>query len=348
MEKKEERALCVPITRKLKRIMRLTTLFSLGVACCISASTYAQDYKLSMNKQNSSIIEILKDIEEKSEFTFFFNDNHVNVNQKASINVKDATLEEALAQVLKNTGYSYQIIDRQVLIKAGTSTAAGVQGVQQDKRTITGVVKDANGEPVIGANVVEKGTTNGTITDVDGKFTLSVAPGATLAVSYIGYTTSEVAVGNQSSLELTLQEDTEMLDEVVVVGYGTMKKKDLTGSIAAVQGEKLSARKTTQLSTALQGAVAGVTVTRDNSAPGAAAGSIRVRGVTTIGDTSPLVIIDGIPGSIDDVNPERRGKYLRLERCGFCFYLWFACSCRCHLDYHETRQRIQSFHQLQF
>ena len=138
MEKKEERALCVPITRKLKRIMRLTTLFSLGVACCISASTYAQDYKLSMNKQNSSIIEILKDIEEKSEFTFFFNDNHVNVNQKASINVKDATLEEALAQVLKNTGYSYQIIDRQVLIKAGTSTAAGVQGVQQDKRTITG------------------------------------------------------------------------------------------------------------------------------------------------------------------------------------------------------------------
>ena len=303
MEKKEERALCVPITRKLKRIMRLTTLFSLGVACCISASTYAQDYKLSMNKQNSSIIEILKDIEEKSEFTFFFNDNHVNVNQKASINVKDATLEEALAQVLKNTGYSYQIIDRQVLIKAGASTAAGVQGVQQDKRTITGIVKDANGEPVIGANVVEKGTTNGTITYVDGKFTLSVAPGATLAVSYIGYTTSEVAVGNQSSLELTLQEDTEMLDEVVVVGYGTMKKKDLTGAMSAVKGDDLAARRTTQLSTALQGATSGVLVTRDNSAPGATA-SIRIRGVTTIGETSPLVIVDGVPGDINQVNPE--------------------------------------------
>ena len=284
MEKKEERALCVPITRKLKRIMRLTTLFSLGVACCISASTYAQDYKLSMNKQNSSIIEILKDIEEKSEFTFFFNDNHVNVN------------------------YSYQIIDRQVLIKAGTSTAAGVQGVQQDKRTITGVVKDANGEPVIGANVVEKGTTNGTITDVDGKFTLSVAPGATLAVSYIGYTTSEVAVGNQSSLELTLQEDTEMLDEVVVVGYGTMKKKDLTGAMSAVKGDDLAARRTTQLSTALQGATSGVLVTRDNSAPGATA-SIRIG---------------------------RCGKYVCLERRSFRFHLWFACSSRCNCDYDEA------------
>ena len=100
MKKSNERALCVPLLKKTKRIMKLTTLFSLGVACCISASTYAQGYKLSMNKQNSSIIEILKDIENNSEFTFFFNDNKVNVNKKASINVKDATLDEALAQVL--------------------------------------------------------------------------------------------------------------------------------------------------------------------------------------------------------------------------------------------------------
>ena len=300
MEKKEERALCVPITRKLKRIMRLTTLFSLGVACCISASTYAQDYKLSMNKQNSSIIEILKDIEEKSEFTFFFNDNHVNVNQKASINVKDATLEEALAQVLKNTGYSYQIIDRQVLIKAGTSTAAGVQGVQQDKRTITGVVKDANGEPVIGANVVEKGTTNGTITDVDGKFTLSVAPGATLAVSYIGYTTSEVKIDNRTSFDIVLREDSELLDEVVVIGYGTARKGDLTGPISSVKGSSLVERSTQQLSTAMQGQISGVEVTRSSGGPGSSA-TVRVRGVTTLSTNDPLVIIDGVPGSLNDV-----------------------------------------------
>ena len=134
MKKSNERALCVPLLKKTKRIMKLTTLFSLGVACCISASTYAQGYKLSMNKQNSSIIEILKDIENNSEFTFFFNDNKVNVNKKASINVKDATLDEALAQVLKNTGYDYQIIDRQVLIKTASSSVSSVPSVQQNQK----------------------------------------------------------------------------------------------------------------------------------------------------------------------------------------------------------------------
>ena len=133
-----------------------------------------------MNKQNSSIIEILKDIEKNSEFTFFFNDNKVNVNKKASINVKDATLDEALAQVLKNTGYDYQIIDRQVLIKTAPSSVSSVPSVQQNQKAITGIIKDVNGEPIIGANVVEKGTTNGTVTDIEGRFSLNVAPGATL------------------------------------------------------------------------------------------------------------------------------------------------------------------------
>ena len=133
-----------------------------------------------MNKQNSSIIEILKDIEKNSEFTFFFNDNKVNVNKKASINVKDATLDEALAQVLKTTGYDYQIIDRQVLIKTASSSVSSVPSVQQNQKAITGIIKDVNGEPIIGANVVEKGTTNGTVTDIEGRFSLNVAPGATL------------------------------------------------------------------------------------------------------------------------------------------------------------------------
>ena len=140
MKKSNERALCVPLLKKTKRIMKLTTLFSIGVACCISASTYAQGYKLSMNKQNSSIIEILKDIENNSEFTFFFNDNKVNVNKKASINVKDATLDEVLAQVLKNTGYDYQIIDRQVLIKTASSSVSSVPSVQQNQKAITGII----------------------------------------------------------------------------------------------------------------------------------------------------------------------------------------------------------------
>ena len=170
---------------------------------------------------------------------------------------------------------------------------------------------------MIGANVVERGTTNGTISDIDGKFSLQVDPGATLLVSYIGYVPQEIKVDGRSNLNISLKEDSETLDEVVVVGYGTMRKKDLTGAVAAIKGDDLAARKTTQLSNALQGAVAGVLVTRDNNAPGSTAGSIKVRGVTTMGDTSPLVIIDGVPGDINQVNPndvESRSEERRVGK----------------------------------
>lgn len=281
--------------------MKITTLFALGVACCISASTYAQSYKVSINKQNSSIIEILKEIEKNSEFTFFFNDNRVNVNKTASVSAKNATLEDVLEQVLRNTGYEYKIIDRQVLIKA--SGDARLASVSQQAKQITGVVTDANGEPVIGANVVEKGTTNGTITDANGQFSLHVTPSATLNISYIGYVSCEVPVGNKTSLSILLEEDAEMLNEVVVVGYGSVRKKDLTGAIGTVDGNTIADRKTMQLSSALQGTMPGVMVTRDNGAPGASS-SIKIRGITTIGDSSPLVIVDGVPvDGIDFVNP---------------------------------------------
>ena len=169
--------------------------------------------------------------------------------------------------------------------------------------TVQGVVKDQTGETVIGASVVQENTTNGTITGIDGDFSLDVPSDAVIVVSFVGYKSLEVPVKGQKQIMVTLSEDSEMLDEVVVIGYGTMKKKDLTGAVAAVKGDDLAARKTTQLSTALQGAASGVTVTRDNSAPGATA-SIQIRGVTTIGETSPLVIVDGIPGDINQVNPE--------------------------------------------
>ena len=185
MKKNSDRDYYVPLFRKTKRIMKITALFLLGVACCISASTYAQGYKVSINKQNSSIIEILREIEKSSEFTFFFNDNRVNVNRTASVNVRNASLEDVLDQVLRNTGYRYQIIDRQVLIKA--SETSSLASAQQNQKRITGVVFDESGLPVIGANVVEKGTTNGTITDAEGRFSLNFASDATLIVSYIGY-----------------------------------------------------------------------------------------------------------------------------------------------------------------
>lgn len=298
MEKNSERGYCIPLFRKTKRIMKITTLFSLGVACCISASTYAQNYKVSINKQNSSIIEILREIEKSSEFTFFFNDNRVNVNKTVSVNAQNATLEDVLDQVLKNTGYKYQIIDRQVLIKASDNLL--LSGVQQNKKTVTGVILDESGLPVIGANVVEKGTTNGTITDVEGRTSLNVASDATLIVSYIGYIQSEISVKNKTSVSITMKEDAELLDEVVVIGYGSARKGDLTGPISSVKGASLTERSTQMLSTAMQGQISGVEVTRSSGGPGNSA-TIRVRGVTTLSNNDPLVIIDGVPGSLNDV-----------------------------------------------
>jgi TonB-linked SusC/RagA family outer membrane protein len=200
------------------------------------------------------------------------------------------------------------------LLMMGIGTASARDGYsqeslepQQSKTGITGTVVDQTGEPVIGANVVEKGVTaNGTVTDADGKFSLSVSGNAVLQISYIGYITQEISVSSadgNKSLTVTLIEDTQTLDEIVVVGYGTQRKKDLTGAVSTVGGTEIINRKSTQLSKALQGALPGVMVTRDNSAPGAGA-TVHIRGITTIGDSSPLVIVDGMQVSgINDVNP---------------------------------------------
>ena len=179
--------------------------------------------------------------------------------------------------------------------------AAGApQEIQQATKKITGTVVDASG-PVIGASVVEKGKSgNGVITDFDGNFSLSVSPGATLVISYIGYETQEIKVGNQSTLSITLKEDNAQLDEVVVVGYGTQKKKLVTGATVQVKGEDIAKLNTTNALTAMQSSTPGVQITQSSSQPGKGF-KVNIRGVGTIGTSSPLLIIDGInAGTADD------------------------------------------------
>ena len=187
------------------------------------------------------------------------------------------------------------------LYASDVSTGASV--MQQTKRTVRGVVEDALG-PVAGANIVEKGTTNGTITDMNGNFTLNVAPDAILVVSYIGYQEQVIHVNGQSELKIILKEDSQALDEVVVVGYGTQKKVNLTGSVATVNFEDVSeSRPITNISSALAGMSAGVQVRQSSGQPGSDGGTIRIRGVGTLNNASPLVLIDGIEGTLDAVNP---------------------------------------------
>ena len=266
-----------------------------------AGNAHSQSAKVSVNYTGVQLKEVLDAIEKQTDYLFVSN-RDVDLSASVSVQATDKPVSEVLDTVLKNTGLVYVQEGVNIILSEKDAPAAAIRQ-SQNGRTITGKVVDANGESVIGANIKQKGTSNGVITDLDGNFTLAVPEGATLVVSYIGYKPQEIKVDSRRTYNITLEEDSETLDEVVVVGYGTVKKKDLTGAVGAIKGKDISARRTTQLSTALQGATAGLMVTRDNNAPGATA-SIKVRGVTTIGDSGPLVIVDGVPGDINQINPD--------------------------------------------
>lgn len=171
--------------------------------------------------------------------------------------------------------------------------------------TVKGIVKDATGEPVIGASVIEKGTTNGITSDIDGNFTLTTPRNATLVISFVGYQSQEIALNGRTFLTVTLQDDTKLLDEVVVIGYGTQRKEAVTGSVASMRGDELRAIQTGNVTNALQNRVAGVEMTQTSSKPGAGL-QIRIRGTRSLSASNdPLVVLDGIPfaGSISDIDP---------------------------------------------
>lgn len=172
--------------------------------------------------------------------------------------------------------------------------------VQQQTNEVEGVVKDANGEPIIGATVVQEGTSNGTVTDLNGNFKLRVAPGAVLKITFIGYTDVELKADGRKSYSVVMEEKAKGIEEVVVIGYGTAKKKDLTGAIGSASGDLLTQIKSTNLSNTLQGTIPGLLVTRSSNGPA----DVKVRGITTISNSSPLIMVDGIPvGDMNNVNP---------------------------------------------
>lgn len=288
------------LIEKIPHAMKLTFLFLVISLLTFTAEASAQRVSISLN--NVKVEKVLSAITKQTGLSVAYSKQVVNLDRLVSVQVEDTDVSLVLEKLVADTSLSYEIKSNKIYLFE-KQAATVVSGVSQQMKQISGTITDQNGEPVIGANVVEKGTTNGTITGIDGTFSLSVSPNSILSVSYIGYLPEETKVGTQSHLSIQLKEDTQALDEVIVIGYGTAKRKDLTGAVSAVKGDDLANRKTTQLSNALQGAVSGVMVTRDNGAPGVMASSIKVRGVTTIGDTNPLVIIDGVAGNINDVNP---------------------------------------------
>lgn len=285
--------------KQICRVMKLTASFLLLCSCfAFAGHANSQNAKVSLNKNRAQLGEVLDEIEKQTDYLFVSN-RDVDLKQKVSVRAKDESVQEVLSKVLKNTGLTFTVEGVNIILSS--STAFNI--AQQDKKTISGRIVDRNGEPVIGVNVVEKGTTNGTITGMDGKFTLNVSPNATLMLSYIGYKAQEIAVNNRTQYNVVLDEDTEALDEVVVVGYGTMKKSSLTGSVTKVETEKLEGFPSVNVVDALQGRAAGVYINPSRQ-PGEDP-TIRIRGTRSFNaSNSPLLIVDGMPGSWENVSSE--------------------------------------------
>ncbi len=293
---------------KCLMIMRLTFLFLLVGLMQLSASVYSQTTKLSLEMRNAKVAEVLDAIESQSEFRFAYSPGFIDLGREVTVDIHDKTIEESLKTVFAGVSVEFSIFDRHILLypeslSPGTEPVVShATGAQQ--RTVSGTVTDESGLPLPGVTVVVKGTTQGTVTNADGNYSLTNIPeDATLVFSFVGMRTQEVEVGSQTSINVTMEEETIGIEEVVAIGYGTMKKSDLTGAVGYVQGDLIGERNTTQISTALQGTVPGLMVTRSNSAPGATA-SIKIRGITTIGDSDPLIIVDGVPGDINQVHPK--------------------------------------------
>lgn len=264
---------------------------------CLNPMANAQNITLRMS--NVTVKQAMDELKSKSGYSFVFSSQDVDTHKNITVESDNQPLGHVISQIVAGQGLAYTIEGKTIILRK--ATAGLVQ--QQNNKRITGVVKDANGEPVIGANIVVKGTTNGTITDMDGNFVLDVPTDAVLHVSYIGYSDKEIPVGNQTVLTVSLAEDSRALDEVVVIGYGTARKIDLTGSTSSLGGDKLRVKSSPQLSTQMQGQMAGVQITRTSGDPSAGS-SIRVQGVTTLSTNDPLVIVDGVPGSLMDIAPE--------------------------------------------
>ena len=281
-------------------------LFSILFQVNISV-LYAQEKRITIQVKDQPIEKVLTEIERHSNYHFLYNNKLVNVDRKVSVSLKDCTVESVLSVVFADTNITYEISGQQIVLRPSNveKMDSGSAVLGEDRKNITGVVFDDSGQPVIGANILLKGSSNGTVTDLDGKFTLDyVGTNAVLEISYIGYKTQEITVGQKSHLSVTLEENAEMLNEVVVVGFGTQKKINLTGSVSSVRmTEALGDRPIANAAAALQGVVPGLRIESTTGAPGDDM-TYNIRGTTSINGGEPLVLVNNVPMDINMIDPQ--------------------------------------------
>ncbi len=276
---------------KLLLLMNLKIFFLLLGIMPASASIYSQNTKLDISVQNYSLEDIFSQIETQSEFTFLYSVEDIEVYTNISVDVQGKTVEEILDKCLEYTGLTYGVDGKLVIIRQ-MDTVAVPEFVPQEKKEVQGTVTDENGQSIPGVNVVIKGTTSGTSTDIDGKFSIMVDNlNVTLSVSFIGYIPQDLALSGKTAIDIVLVEDSQTLADVVVVGYGTQTRQKMTSSVSTISSEDLKSTPVANLENALGGKMSGVFMRQTSGEPGVDGADIRIRGFG-----SALVVVDGIPG----------------------------------------------------
>lgn len=265
----------------------------LFVGTTYATESYSQNTRVTVIVNQASTIHVLSEIEKQTEYLFVYDTKDINLNQLVNIHAKDRPVSEILDEMFKGTDIRYAMEGKNIMLMKHSNK--NTHDIEQQMKTLKGTVTDAKGEPIIGANIKVEGTNIGTITNMDGQFTLNVPENAILQISYIGFISQNIKVGTDKSITVQLQEDSQSLDEVVVVGYGTMKKSDLTGSVSSLTSDNFKTGTDLTPQQLMQGSFSGVNISQNSGKPGGS-NTIRVRGGTSItASNDPLYVIDGVP-----------------------------------------------------
>lgn len=287
--------MAIRVWQKTIKIMKLVTVLLFTGIMHIHAAVYSQNV-YNFNVNNISVKQMFKQIEKNSKYTVFYRLDQVNVDKKINVELADASIETVMKNVLRNQPLTFQVVDDIIVIKP-------TDGKSIATVTVTGVVKDVAGAPLPGVSVKLAGSTLGTVTNIDGKYSLTLPDGTgTLEFAFLGFTSQRVPVNGQTTINVTLTEESKSLNEVVVVGYATQKKKDLTGAVAVVNVKDLNKQASSSVNSQLQGQASGVTVTGSGQ-PGEEP-QVHIRGFNTFGDNTPLYVVDGMETyDVSTLNP---------------------------------------------
>ena len=287
---------------KILKIMKVFAFLMFVIVIHVSARSYSQNTKFSLNMQNVTIKQVLGKIEDQSEFRFLYSDSKIDVERKIDVDLNGRSVEDILQAILGNSNIQFKVVGRQILL----STSDDMINSSQQQKSVSGKITDMTGTSLPGVSVVVKGTTNGTITDSDGKYSISNIPAnAVLQFSFVGMKSQEVSISGKSSINIVLVEDAVGIEEVVAIGYGTQKKTNLTGSVASVKGDDIMKRPITNAGALLQGTMPGVQIIQNSGQPGNEAVTINIRGTGTFSSagSSPLVLVDGVQGDLNMLDP---------------------------------------------